>query len=309
MNSPVVVANNLNFAFAEKPVIKELSFKVQAGEIFGLVGADGAGKSTLLQIAIGQLANFQGDIKILGKSPSDPGLREQIAYMPQGFGLYPDLSVEENLYFFADLHGLSFEKARTHIADLLQRTGLKGFESRRAGKLSGGMMQKLALACALVTEPKIMFLDEPTTGVDPLSRRAFWQLLENVRSEGVTIIYATANLEEAERCDRIGFLENGQLSRQGSPLTFTREVPATLLRISGPRARQYRDALRRVAATEMVFPVGSELRIWLKPQVDKKTFAQQLQAVNPELVSQPIVPSLADVALRSLVENRGTNAK
>lgn len=304
MKTAVVATKDLTFCYTDKNVIDNLGFTVFAGEIFGLVGADGAGKSTLLRIAIGQLEQTVGDIRVLDKFPGDSDLREKIAYMPQGFGLYPDLSVEENLYFFADLHNLSQARANTHIVDLLARTGLKGFESRRAGKLSGGMMQKLALACALVTEPEIMFLDEPTTGVDPLSRRAFWQLLENVRSEGVTIVYATANLEEAERCDRIGFLEQGRLDWQGSPLDFTREINSTLLKVSGPEARQTRKVLRKQESVEMVFPVGAELHVWLNPDVSLAVFQQSLQKSNPQLFVQEIQPSLSDIALRSLVKNR-----
>ncbi len=304
MKPAIVTVQDLTFAYEDQPVLEELDFSVQPGEIFGLVGADGAGKSTLLRLAIGQLPVSRGRIRVLDKSPSDPALRKTIAYMPQGFGLYPDLSVKENLDFFADLHGLPRSKARQHITDLLARTGLQGFESRRAGKLSGGMMQKLALACALVTEPRVMFLDEPTTGVDPLSRRAFWQLLENVRSEGVSIVYATANLEEAERCDRIGFLEAGHLTHQGSPSSFIRDLNAVLLTVSGPGARQNRETLRQQPLADMVFPVGSELHVWLKPGVSLETFNKTLAELDPQLGARKATPSLADVVLRSMVQNR-----
>ena len=197
MSEAVFEAHDVHFAYDAAPVLQGIDITVSEGEIVGLVGADGAGKTTLMSIAIGQLAANSGSITLLGKKPDDPALRNDITYMPQGFGLYQDLSIVENLYFFADLHGLTRTAGQQRITDLLTRTGLAGFEERRAGQLSGGMMQKLALSCALVSAPRIMFLDEPTTGVDPVSRRAFWQLLDMVRSEGVAIFYATANMDEA----------------------------------------------------------------------------------------------------------------
>lgn len=285
---------------AGQPLLQDLSFRVEAGEIFGLVGADGAGKSTALKLVIGQLQADAGELRVLGQPPSDPGLRSQLAYMPQGFGLYPDLSILENLHFFADLHGLSSADADRHIADLLQRTGLAGFETRRAGQLSGGMMQKLALACALVTEPRVMVLDEPTTGVDPVSRRAFWNLLEGVRAEGVAILYATANQQEAARCDRIGFLEQGQLQRQGTPAEMTRLPEALLLRVSGPGARGQRKALRELDEVRWVFPLGAQLHVWLQPHSDVNQFQQHLAEIAPALQAERIEPSLQDVALHNL---------
>jgi len=156
MSGILFAARNLRFAYDGEPVLRDIELTVAAGEIVGLVGADGAGKTTLLRIAVGQLQAGSGTITLLGKDPSDPSLRNDIAYMPQGFGLYQDLSVAENLHFFADLHGLSRGKAGKRIADLLLRTGLAGFEARRAGQLSGGMMQKLALSCALVSAPRMM---------------------------------------------------------------------------------------------------------------------------------------------------------
>ncbi|HEC19658.1 MAG TPA: ABC transporter ATP-binding protein [Gammaproteobacteria bacterium] len=299
--SPVAIeVDGLSFGYAGRPLLQELSFRVAAGEIFGLVGADGAGKSTTLRLVIGQLPASAGELQVLGQAPSEPGLRSQLAYMPQGFGLYPDLSIHENLFFFADLHGLSTQAAERHIADLLQRTGLVGFEERRAGQLSGGMMQKLALACALVTEPRVMVLDEPTTGVDPVSRRAFWHLLEGVRAEGVAILYATANQQEAARCDRVGFLENGRLVRQGTPAELASLPDALLLRVTGPGARGLRKVLRELAEVRWVFPLGAQLHVWMQPHSDVATFRQHLARLAPGLRAEPIAPSLNDVALHNL---------
>lgn len=291
---------DLRFAHGEQVVLDGVTFAVAPGEIYGVVGADGAGKTTLLQLAVGQLPPRDGRIRVLGRDATDPALRGEIAYMPQGFGLYPDLSVRENLDFFADLHGLPRTVARARIVDLLQRTDLAGFEARRADNLSGGMMQKLALACALVSRPRAMFLDEPTTGVDPVSRRAFWRLLNGVRAEGVAILYATANMDEAERCDRVGLLHAGRLDRQGTPLELTTGGAAVLVGVSGPAARRQRAALLAWPMVKLVFPVGRQLRVWLDASGSLAEFQARLRVFDPELETQPLRPTLQDVALREL---------
>ena len=291
----------LRFAYGKRTVLEGVTLAVAPGEIYGIVGADGAGKTTLLQLAVGQLPPCDGRITVLGRDAADPALRSQIAYMPQGFGLYRDLSVRENLDFFADLHGLTRAVAGPRIAELLERTGLAGFEDRRAANLSGGMMQKLALACALVSQPRAMFLDEPTTGVDPVSRRAFWRLLNGVRAEGVAILYATANMDEAERCDRVGLLNTGRLERQGTPLELTRHADAQLVGVSGPTARRRRDALLAWPMVQLAFPVGWQLRVWLDAGCSLAEFRTQLRALDDELTLQPLQPTLQDTALRELV--------
>ena len=300
MSEAVFAAQGVYFAYGAEPVLQGIDISVAAGEIVGLVGADGAGKTTLLRIGVGQLEATAGMVKLLGKVPSDPVLRNDIAYMPQGFGLYQDLSVAENLYFFADLHGLSRVEARRRIADLLKRTGLAGFEARRAGQLSGGMMQKLALSCALVNAPRMMFLDEPTTGVDPLSRRAFWQLLDGVRAEGMAILYATANMDEAERCDRVALLQDGRLQRQGVPLTLADPGTMQLVSVSGPAARDHRETLRGLPAVRLAFAVGPRLHVWLRDSAQLPDFTRAVTQLSPGLQVQAYLPSLHDTALRDL---------
>lgn len=295
-----ITASDLQFAYGAAPVLRDIDLEVAAGEIYGLVGADGAGKSTLLQLLVGQLTPDRGTLRVLGRDPADPTLRSELAYMPQGFGLYLDLSVQENLEFFADLHGMAPADAAARIADLLARTGLKGFEGRRAGQLSGGMMQKLALACALVTEPRVMFLDEPTTGVDPVSRRAFWRLLEAVRGEGVAILYATANMDEAERCDRVGLLEAGRIGRQGTPEALVAAGESLLVAVSGPAVRGFRAAVRQLSETLFTFPVGPRLNVWLHPGVGVEAFRHRLADIDARLEVQPLAPTLHDAAVRDL---------
>ena len=161
-------------------------------------------------------------------------------------------------------------------------------------------MQKLALACALVSQPRAMFLDEPTTGVDPVSRRAFWRLLNGVRAEGVAILYATANMDEAERCDRVGLLEAGRLERQGTPLELTHSAGAQLVGVSGAMARQRREALLAWPMVQLAFPVGRQLRVWLGAGGSLTEFQARLRALDPELDTQPLQPTLQDAALREL---------
>ena len=305
MSDAVFTSAALHFAYGDKRVLQGIDITVAAGEIVGLVGADGAGKTTLLRIGVGQLQASAGTVMLLGKSPSDPALRNDIAYMPQGFGLYQDLSVAENLEFFADLHGLSRAGAQRRIADLLARTGLAGFEARRVGQLSGGMMQKLALSCALVSEPRMMFLDEPTTGVDPVSRRAFWQLLDGVRAEGVAILYSTANMDEAERCDRVALLQGGRLIRQGVPSQLADPGKMQLLNISGPAIRDYRERMRDFPGVHLVFAVGPRLHVWLEDASNVPGFTQAVADLSSDLQVQATLPSLHDTALRDLALQEG----
>jgi ABC-2 type transport system ATP-binding protein len=306
VSTPAIEVRDLGFSYNGKlQALKDIDLEVRAGEIYGLVGADGAGKTTLLRIAAGQLVATGGTIRVLGKDPATPDVRGQLAYMPQGFGLYPDLSCIENLHFFADLHGLNRVDANRLISDLMRRTGLAGFEDRRAGKLSGGMMQKLALACALVSRPRLMLLDEPTTGVDPLSRRAFWSLLDRVRAEGVAILYATANMDEAERCDRVGMLENGRIAHQGTPVELSEGGDNILLAVSGGSTRQYRHQLQALPGVQFVFPIGKRLMIWLRDGEGEKQFRAALDKIDPSLETEKVVPSLHDIALRELAVGEG----
>jgi ABC-2 type transport system ATP-binding protein len=301
----VIQAEALGFAYQQHWVLQDIQLQVEAGEIFGLVGADGAGKTTLLRLAVGQLKSGRGRIQVLGQPADSPQLRAEVAYMPQGFGLYQDLSVQENLNFFADLHGLQRGVARERTTDLLQRTGLHGFEARRAGQLSGGMMQKLALACALLSQPRVMVLDEPTTGVDPVSRRAFWRLLDGVRLDGVAILYATANMDEAERCDRVGLLSDGCLERQGTPLELAGGDTALLVEVAGPGVRDRRATLDALPEVQLVFPIGRQLRVWLNPLATLAELQTRLATLAPGLQARALQPTLQDVTLRDLALHGG----
>jgi ABC-2 type transport system ATP-binding protein len=307
MTAAAVSVEGLHFAYGASEVLAGIDLEVAPREIFGIVGADGAGKSTLLRLLIGQLTPTAGRVRVLGLATDHPGLPARIAYMPQGFGQYLDLSVQENLEFFASLHGLHGREADALIADLIARAGLGGFEGRRAGQLSGGMMQKLALACALVSRPQAMFLDEPTTGVDPVSRRAFWQLLEGVRAEGVAIVCTTANMDEAERCDRIATLEGGRFVRQGRPPELIARVAARLCTVRGLDSRAEAAALAREPGVDLAFPVGREVRLWLREGASTRALRDALGRRQPPLDLVEARPGLHDVVLRemALAEREG----
>jgi len=217
--------------FGKTHAVNMLDLDIGEGEIFGLVGPDGAGKSTTLRLLTGILEPtsgdaWVGDCHIVRDSEK---LKEKIAYMPQRFGLYEDLTVMENIHFYADIYLSSLSERKQRIGQLLDFTRLEPFRNRLAGNLSGGMKQKLGLACALIHTPKILFLDEPTNGVDPVSRRDFWNILYELLKDKVTIFFSTSYLDEAERCKRIGLMHKGKLLRCESPQSIKNEFTASSL--------------------------------------------------------------------------------
>ena len=217
-----VVINNLSKRFGSLTAVDGLTLSVAQGELFGLIGSDGAGKTTTLRMLSGVMDASDGELRVLGCPGRDLApVQPDIGYMSQRFGLYPDLTVAENIRFYADLFGMSKAERIQRTEGLLAFSGLTPFSGRLAGKLSGGMKQKLGLCCALIHTPQLLLLDEPTNGVDPVSRRDFWRILTDLRAEGVTIVVATAYLDEAARCDRVGLLHNGRLIACGTPAELT----------------------------------------------------------------------------------------
>jgi len=217
--------------FGKTHAVDNVSFDVEEGEIFGLVGPDGAGKSTIMRLLTGILEPSAGEAWVGGCHIVNDSekLKELIAYMPQRFGLYEDLTVIENINFYADVYAAPLRERPARIKQLLDFTRLSSFQKRLAGNLSGGMKQKLGLACALIHTPRILFLDEPTNGVDPVSRRDFWSILYELLKEKVTIFFSTAYLDEAERCKRIGLMHKGKLLRCESPYAIKKEFSAQTL--------------------------------------------------------------------------------
>lgn len=226
-----IKTENLTRKFGQLTALDHLNLEVEEGEIFGLVGPDGAGKSTTMRLLTGILNPTEGEAWVYNKhivKEAEP-LKEYIAYMSQRFGLYEELSVLENINFYADVYGVAKEKREESIDRLLNFSGLLPFKQRFAGKLSGGMKQKLGLACALIHTPRVLFLDEPTNGVDPVSRRDFWNILYDLLKEKVTIFCSTCYLDEAERCARVGLMHKGRLLRCDSPDNIKKECRAKTL--------------------------------------------------------------------------------
>lgn len=226
-----IKAENLTRKFGDLTALDHLNLEVVEGEVFGLVGPDGAGKTTTMRLLTGILDPSEGQAWVYDKHTvkEAEALKENIAYMSQRFGLYEELTVMENINFYADVYGIGKEKREETIDRLLGFSGLLPFKKRFAGKLSGGMKQKLGLACALIHTPKVLFLDEPTNGVDPVSRRDFWNILYDLLKEKVTIFCSTCYLDEAERCHRVGLMHKGKLLRLDTPETIKKEHSARTL--------------------------------------------------------------------------------
>lgn len=226
-----IKSHNLTRRFGTLAAVDKLNLEIPEGEIFGLVGPDGAGKTTTMRLLTGILDPSDGEGWVCDKHivKESESLKDNIAYMPQRFGLYEDLTVLENINFYADIFCVSPGGRDKKIEELLGFSGLLPFKGRFAGKLSGGMKQKLGLACALIHTPKVLFLDEPTNGVDPVSRRDFWEILYELLKQKVTILYSTSYLDEAERCRRVGFINRGKLLRCDSPESIKSEFKARTL--------------------------------------------------------------------------------
>jgi ABC-2 type transport system ATP-binding protein len=215
----IIRADGVTRRFGSLAAVSDVSFNVCAGDIVGLVGSDGAGKTTLLRMLATMLTPSTGTIRVGGLDVvgERTGVKEMLGYMPQRFGLYPDLTVAENLDFFMDIYGIAGAERRRRRERYLGFSNLLPFTDRRSGDLSGGMKQKLGLACVLVHEPRVLILDEPTNGVDPVSRQEFWQILAEMKQAGMTILVSTAYLDEGERCDRLLLMHNGHILADAAP--------------------------------------------------------------------------------------------
>ena len=254
-----VVAERLVKRFDGRVALDDVSVRVAAGELFGFIGPDGAGKTTLFRVLTTLMLPDAGTARVLGVDVVKGlwTLRRQIGYMPGRFSLYPDLSVEENLRFFASVFGTTVEREYEQIAPIYVQ--LEPFRARRAAALSGGMKQKLALCCALVHRPRILFLDEPTTGVDAVSRREFWDLLAKFRAGGLTILVSTPYMDEADRCDRVALMQRGRILAIDAPNTITSSYEHPLFAVkAGARYAALR-ALRAYRNTGSVYPFGEAL--------------------------------------------------
>jgi ABC-2 type transport system ATP-binding protein len=259
----VIVASELTKDFGALCAVDHLSFDVRAGQIFGLVGPDGAGKTTTLRMLAGVMPPDAGTAQVAGFDViHDPeGAKHHLSYMPQRFGLYEDLTVDENIGFYGDLFGVSKTERQQRSQQLLQAAGMGEFRNRLAGKLSGGMKQKLGLVCALIHRPKVVLLDEPTTGVDPVSRRDFWRILYELVAEGVTILTSTAYLDEAERCHRVALLHEGRLLFCDTPAALKSNFGKDVLSIPSLDARRVRAELEHAHGISSLVLAGDNVHL------------------------------------------------
>jgi ABC-2 type transport system ATP-binding protein len=261
----VINVVNLTKRFGDNEAVSALSFTINKGEIYGIVGPDGAGKSTLLRMMSTILEPDEGNVMINDvKIHEDPyAIKEKLAYMPQKFGLYEDLTVEENIYFFGRLFGLSKPDIKKREKRLYEFSRLAPFKDRLAGNLSGGMKQKLGLACCLVHNPEIILLDEPTNGVDPVSRREFWKILYDLLAEGVTIVVSTAYLDEAERCNRIAMMYDGRFITVGSPQEVKTSMKGIFVELVTTNPLLSEILLKDVVEFKGIILTGKSLRLFV----------------------------------------------
>jgi len=283
----VIQVKSITKKFGDILAVDDLSFEVQKGQIFGIVGPDGAGKSTLLRMMSGILIPGSGAVEIDGVNINKNlyHIKENLAYMPQRFGLYEDLTVEENIIFFGRLFGVSRKNIKEKIPALYNFSRLEPFKDRLAGKLSGGMKQKLGLACSLIHSPDLILLDEPTNGVDPVSRREFWKILYALLGDGVTIVVSTAYLDEAERCNRVAMMDKGRFLRNGNPSDIKRSMGGVMLEIITDNVWRAEEVLAGKGGFKNIIREGIFLKIFtsasgkdigkIKSILDKEKIAVQ----------------------------------
>ena len=301
----MIVANDLHKSFGPLAAVRGINFNIPAGEIYGLVGADGAGKTTTLRLLVGALRLDSGSISICGHDTKKEleQARATIGYLSQRFSLYEDMTVLENIRFFAEVRGLKTNEWYPRSMEILDFVGLASFKDRFAGQLSGGMKQKLGLASALVTRPRVLLLDEPTTGVDPVTRQDFWQLLIRLVSVnqdgGVAVIISTPYMDEAARCHRVGFMKHGQLITEGTPSQLRGMLDQRIVELRGSPLPLLRQITAREAGVEDVRVFGDRLHMRVQPG----QAAAVIQSVKTSIPAgggrfgdaRSIPPSLEDV--------------
>jgi len=306
-----IQARSLSKRFGDTVAVDRLTFEVAPGEIFALVGPDGAGKTTTMRLLTGIMTPTSGAAAVLDMDTvrQAEAIKEDIGYMSQRFGLYPDLTVEENLRFYADLYGVARHGRKEKVDRLLAFSNMRPFKQRLAGNLSGGMKQKLGLACALIHTPKVLFLDEPTNGVDPVSRRDFWRILYQLLKEGVTILVSTAYLDEAERATRVGLLHRGSLLAIDTPEGIKGLLDGVLLEVRADRPRAAATVLRQAFPAHAVNLFGERVHVVTRdPEATGKTIQSALAQEGIIVGSvRPAEPSLEDVFISVLSRQQGQN--
>ena len=248
--------SNISKSYKKQKAVHDISFDVKSGELFGLICPDGAGKTTIFRILTTLLLPDEGSATVAGLDIVNDfkAIRNSVGYMPGRFSLYQDLTVEENLTFFATIFGTTIEENYDLIKDIYVQ--IEPFKHRRAGKLSGGMKQKLALSCALIHKPKVLFLDEPTTGVDPVSRKEFWEMLKRLQKHNITILVSTPYMDEAALCDRIALIQDGKILEIDTPEAIVKKFPKTIYNVGADNMYKLIQTLQKYEHTYSVFPFG-----------------------------------------------------
>ena len=292
-SGPAVEIVGISHRFAGKPALDGVDAVVAPGEIFGFIGPDGAGKTTLFRILTTLIEADAGEARVLGLDVKEDlwALRRRVGYMPGRFSLYADLTVAENLEFFATAFGTTLEAQYDIIAPIYRQ--IEPFRDRPAGALSGGMKQKLALSCALVHRPDILFLDEPTTGVDAVSRREFWDLLADLRANGLTVVVSTPYMDEANRCDRVALIQRGRLLATDTPDALVSAYPLPLVRVTGPDRYRLLTTLRTAPHAYSVFPFGESLH-----------YTDAREGADPRMVASEVVAFARERGFPSAVAER-----
>ncbi len=300
MSKPAIRVHGLTRRFGAVTAIADIEFTVESGELFGLVGPDGAGKTTLLRMLAGVLKPQAGDAELFGVSVvRDPeAVKHEIAYMPQRFGLYTDLTVLENLAFYADLYQVPRAERGARLERLFHFSSLGPFKDRLAGALSGGMKQKLALSCALIHTPDILILDEPTYGVDPVSRMEFWDILRLIQKEGTTILVSTAYMDEADQCERVALFFEGNIAGMDTPEALKKEYRFPLFQLESDELRQLRTYFRALPEVHNTQLFGDSLHVSFNQIPGSQDWSRWERESNSSLKNyEPITPTIEDVFL------------
>ena len=291
-----LIVDHIDKYYKEVRALRQVDFQVQDGELFGLIGPDGAGKSTLFRVMASLVVPDGGRCTMQGYDVVRDyrEVRKIIGYMPGRFSLYMDLSVEENLAFYARVFGTTVEEHYDLVREVYEQ--IAPFKKRLAGKLSGGMKQKLALSCALIHRPEILILDEPTTGVDAVSRMEFWGMLKKIKAQGITIVVSTPYMDEAELCDRVALIQNGKLLEVIDPARKRGEADSQLFSLSSSRGvYTYLEKIRSMEGCRHAWLFGDRLHVTTEPGFDAEKMSKAMESWNdPSLKWQPIQPSIED---------------
>ena len=291
----MVNVENISKAFKDVQALNNVSFNAEEGELFGIIGPDGAGKTTLFRIMTTLTIPDNGSVLINNRSIFNDYLeiRKHIGYMPGRFALYQDLTVEENLKFFASVFNTTIEENYHLVKGIYSH--IAPFKNRKAGKLSGGMKQKLALSCALIHKPEVLFLDEPTTGVDPVSRKEFWDMLYDLKNMGITIVVSTPYMDEASRCDRIALIKNGEFIDEDTPANIINNFNKILIAVKADNMRSLLKDIRKCSQINSAFAFGAEIHAVINEEESIDNIKTQLQNYNHKNIEiSRIKPAIED---------------